>query len=184
MTTDQYPADLATLLQRASLPPLGPGQPVKDVLEQLSALSVNSLSERPLQDRAMAEACLSGLWLRFNYLDRSHSISQDLHDATGSYWHGIMHRREPDYSNAKYWFRRTGDHPAMIPLAEKANQLVVDESLDSATSFLANDRWDPYAMVDACEAAARGKCAKPELLQKATLLEWETLFEYCYSRAF
>lgn len=184
MTIDQYPAEVANLLKRAELPPLGPGKPVKEVFDQLSALSAKSLSDRPLQDRDMAEACLSGLWLRFNYLDHSHTISQDLHDATGSYWHGIMHRREPDYSNAKYWFRRTGDHPAMTPLAEKSNELVANESLDSATSFLANDRWDPYAMVDACEAAARKKCTKPELLQKAAQLEWETLFEYCYSRAF
>lgn len=135
-------------------------------------------------DQAMAEACLSGLWLRFNYLDESHTISQDLHDSTGSYWHGIMHRREPDYSNAKYWFRRTGHHPAMETLAEKANSLAAEEELDRATEFLTEGTWDPMAMVDACQAVARGNCAKKELLEKVALLEWETLFDYCYSRAF
>ncbi|WP_146118686.1 hypothetical protein [Blastopirellula marina] len=132
----------------------------------------------------MAEACLSGLWLRFNYLDQSHTISQDLPDSTGSYWHGIMHRREPDYSNAKYWFRRTGDHPAMEILADKVKLFVTEVKLDRVTQFLAEGTWDPMAMVDACEAVARGNCAKQELLEKVAQSEWETLFEYCYSRAF
>lgn len=132
----------------------------------------------------MAQACLSGLWLRFNYLDQSHTISQDLPDSTGSYWHGIMHRREPDYSNAKYWFRRTGNHPAMENLAGKVNLLVSEEKLDRVTQFLTDETWDPMAMVDACEAVARGNCAKKELLEKVAQLEWETLFEYCYSHAF
>lgn len=184
MTIDQYPAEIAELLQSAELPPLGPGKPVKQAFEYLNALDVTSLSEKPVQDREMAEACLSGLWLRFNYLDRSHTISQDLHDSTGSFWHGIMHRREPDYGNAKYWFRRTGDHPAMVSLAERAHELAAEEDLDSATQFLADNSWDPYAMVDACAAVARGDCTKPELLQKVALAEWETLFQYCYSRAF
>ena len=53
----------------------------------------------------MAQACLAGLWLYHDFLDESHSISQEIATSTGSFWHGIMHRREPDPSNAKYWFR-------------------------------------------------------------------------------
>lgn len=72
----------------------------------------------------------------------------------------------------------------MEALAERANQLASEAKLDSATQFLANRTWDPYAMVDACEAVARNRCANKELLQRIARAEWETLFEYGYSRAF
>ena len=56
----------------------------------------------------MAAACLAGLWLHHNFLDESHTLSQDIDTTTGSYWHAIMHRREGDYGNAKYWLHRVG----------------------------------------------------------------------------
>ena len=59
----------------------------------------------------------SALDLVAGQLDRSHTISQNLPSAEGSFLHGIMHRREGDYSNAKYWFRRVGTHPVMEQLA-------------------------------------------------------------------
>ncbi|MBA2114814.1 hypothetical protein [Bremerella alba] len=184
MNFDPYPTEVAELIQTAPLCPLGPGNPDRTVFERLQAIQVDSLSNKPVQDTEMARACISGLWLLWNYLDESHTISQDLPSSTGSYWHAIMHRREPDYGNGKYWFRRTGDHPAMEPLAAKANLLASDANLDSHTQFLAEPNWDPMAMVDACEAVSRGKCANELLLRKVAQLEWETLFETCYSRAF
>ena len=184
MNFDAYPSEIAELIQSAPISPLGPGSPDRSVYDRLQSIDSRSLSEKPVKDREMARACISGLWLLWNYLDQSHTISQDLPSPTGSYWHGIMHRREPDYGNAKYWFRRTGDHPAMEALAERANQLASEAKLDSATQFLANRTWDPYAMVDACEAVARNRCANKELLQRIARAEWETLFEYGYSRAF
>ena len=47
-------------------------------------------------------ALRSGLWLYVDELDRSHRISQQIPDATGSFWHGIMHRREGDFGNSHY----------------------------------------------------------------------------------
>jgi len=52
-----------------------------------------------VRDRDMARACLAGLWLSHDFLDESHTISQEIATPTGSYWHGLMHRREPDASN-------------------------------------------------------------------------------------
>src|SRR4051812_19203395 len=109
----EFSKGIDDLIAIAPLNELGPGKPVAAMREQLEGLSLqNAFAPHPIKDRSMAEACLSGLWLRFDYLDESHEISQSIHNATGSFWHGIMHRREPEYGNAKYWFHRVGQHPA------------------------------------------------------------------------
>lgn len=115
---------------------------------------------------------LSGLWLFFDELDRSHALSQDLPSREGSFWHGIMHRREPDPANAAYWFRRVGPHAIFPALAEAA-----------AAAGFASGRgaeWDPFAWIDYWEEARR----KPGSSQYAIALEvqcveWELLFDYC-----
>jgi len=97
----------------------------------------------------------SGLLLIHAFLDPSHECSQSIEgmgaDGNGDYWHGIMHRREPDFGNAKYWFRRVGDHPCFVKLAETAHQLVQrynDKELQEAVQILTSSGWDSIAAVD------------------------------------
>ena len=49
---------------------------------------------------------LAGLWLWHDALEESHAIAQAIITSSGSLWHAILHRREGDYSNAKYWYER------------------------------------------------------------------------------
>src|SRR6266850_4929270 len=71
-------------------------------------------------------ALKSGLLLWNDDLEGCHKIAQDLPDASGSYLHGVMHRREPDYSNSKYWFKKVGDHPLFPQLQAAALELLSD----------------------------------------------------------
>src|SRR5581483_7484640 len=57
------------------------------------------------------QAALAGLYLYFSCLDEAHSVAQDVPSREGSFWHGILHRQEPDPANAAYWFRQVGKHP-------------------------------------------------------------------------
>jgi len=165
---------------------LGPGKPNAGARDRLKALRIDlAFAERKVVDYDAAQCCLAGVWLLHNYFDESHSISQEIETTDGSYWHGILHRREPDYGNAKYWFRRVGDHPVFTDMAAGARRIATTEATaDSHASFLATDGlWDPYRFIDLVEKVARGKSQAGELCLQAQRLEWQLLFDHCYRKA-
>ena len=61
--------------------------------------------------------CVVLLW--HDHHEAVHEICQQIETPDGSWLHGLLHRREPDYGNARYWFRRVGVHPGFSTLAEK-----------------------------------------------------------------
>jgi hypothetical protein len=171
---EDYGPAVAGLLTGSHEPDLGPGVPNRSAKSLLQALTVDAIaSGRNIVDSQLAQCCLSGLWLWHNYLHESHVISQDIDTAEGSFWHGIMHRREPDYGNAKYWFRHVGTHPVYAALG--AEPLV--------QSLLGKAPWDPFAFVDLCQATAEGKDRRLSEATQVAQLEWQLLFDYCYRGA-
>jgi hypothetical protein len=175
----------APLLDPTHVMDLGPGKPNEGARAELQALTPESLfGDRQLVDADMARCCLGGLWLLHDFLHESHAISQEINTVAGSYWHGIMHRREPDFSNAKYWFRRVGQHPVFEPLADMARELANKADLDLPSAFLLKqERWDPGRFVDLCEAATRGQSKARDLCRRIAQEEWRLLFDHCYRHA-
>ena len=132
----------------------------------------------------MATTCLAGLWLRHDFLDESHRISQDMENPTGSFWHGIMHRREGDFGNAKYWFRRVGRHSIFQPLALYSRGLAANGKAPPAANYLISQTdWDPFAFVDLCQRAQTGDPSLVALAKGIQQREWELLFDHCYRQA-
>jgi hypothetical protein len=180
-----YGSILTPLLVAAPLNDLGPGKSDRDALAKLKRLSIEeAFAPHPIVDREMAEACFAGLYLLYDGLDESHTISQSIETPTGGYWHGIMHRREPDYGNAKYWFRRVGDHPVFAPLAAAARELAAPEDLDRSAKFLIEQAaWDPFRLVDLCQAVAQPQSTSEMLCRRIQRRECELLFDFCYRAA-
>ena len=179
-----YGPVVSALLQKDRLIELGPGNPDPEMEKRLAALQVTDLfPSLRILDPPMAQACLAGLWLYHDFLHQSHRISQSIPTATGSYWHGLMHRREPDYSNAKYWFRKVGNHPVFSDLCREAKALADSESR-FCPPFIANqDEWNPFDFIDFCEECLQVETPAEHLCRKIQQREWELLFDYCYKKA-
>lgn len=172
------------LLAEDQVMPLGPGSPNQALRTKLEALTPQAaFAHTSLTDPAMAHACIAAVWLYHDFLDESHRISQELHSTTGSYWHGILHRREPDYSNAKYWFRRVGRHPIFPDLAREANALAASQNLPASAAFLRDSAWDPMAFIDLCAGAAGAQSEFAPLCRQIQQREWQLLFDFCYQAA-
>lgn len=180
-----YGPALAALLKNARCNDLSPGIADSSRRGALSGLTAEVVTApRPVRSRDMALACLAGLWLRHDFLDESHRISQDIENLTGSFWHGIVHRREGDFGNAKYWFRRVGAHPIFGPLAISAQNLARESQAGAAADYLLEqDDWDPLGFVDLCERARGGSPSVCPLCVQIQQCEWELLFDYCYREA-
>lgn len=129
-------------------------------------------------DPCEAEAVLAGLLQINDYLDESHNHSQSIQgegqDVNGDYWHGIMHRREPDYGNGKYWFRRVGHHPCFDFLPALAGQAFDECNTSDAADWkhrvAGSNGWDGAAFIDLCEAAERS--SDSELTTAAKRIQW------------
>lgn len=166
-----YSPPVAELLVEDRLPELGPGFPNDAIQSTLKSLATAGLFEQhQIGDDEMARCCLAGLWLHHDFLDESHSISQEIETPTASYWHAIMHRREPDAGNSKYWWRRVGSHPVL-------------ELLRQYSPAIGYPFSTPQQFVDLCERVRGSKSPEEDLARRVQLLEWQCLFDWCWRQA-
>lgn len=173
--------DFKKLLDTSGLPELGPG-PRPGILthEELTS-SLDSLL-RDTKLPSVSRDLIRGLVLLWNdRLDPAHEIAQGVGNADGSFLHGIVHRREPDYGNATYWFRRVDGHPCFPKLADKVAALMeAKNEPDLKAQLIPDGEWDPFAFIELCENAA-GRPAtnmQTQLLREIQGIETETLLEY------
>lgn len=152
-----------------------------DALELVKPAGVTTPAPVHLDE---ATAAVSGLWLWHDFLDTSHTLSQSIQTPTGSFWHAIMHRREGDFANAKYWYRRVGTHVALRTIAARINVLTESLPADKLIFRLTANGFDPFALVDLVEAVHDSQDhPHRQLAVSVQKLEWQTLFETCIRSA-
>lgn len=139
-------------------------------------------------------AIKAGLYLLNESLDKSHEIAQEITNATGSYWHALMHRMEGDYSNAKYWFNDVGHHPIFSNLLlYVSNYLTVKDLADLDNEALrqklevltTSPEWVPCVFIDVIELQV-SLVQNPIVdgwLRHIQRYEMQLLLQYCYEQS-
>ena len=150
------PSEIMAAVVVSPMPGLGDGPLDSNLAAAIANGTDIQWADVTANNRSLSE---SGLWLLAGELDRSHQISQENHSAMGSFWHGIMHRREGDFENAKYWFRRAGDH----------------ELLQQIRQWSDGAYRDPFEFVDAVRRAVRSGREADERCKLLQWIEWQSL---------
>ncbi len=146
----------------------------------LGQVKPQALLKVPVMNGDDARAMLGGLWLWMDALHECHEIVQDLIGPTGSFWHAIMHRREGDFSNAKYWYARCADHRALRLVSALAMDVVGRHTHDKSILRIASGEYNPTALVDLVEEI-HDQPGDPRYDAAVRLqqMEWEALFNHC-----
>jgi hypothetical protein len=161
------------LEERNPLPPLCP----KEVWNSKLTREIEEMPGKELtgEDSSQSKylAVKSALLLWNDDLYPSHTISQNLHNEVGSYLHGIMHRREGDFSNAKYWFSSVGIHPIFSSLYKQASEI--------SSEVKSWGKWDPDRYIDEVErviSSGTELSQEGEVLRQIQVLEISLLLKY------
>jgi hypothetical protein len=105
----------------------------------------------------------AALFLWNDDFEPSHQHSQAAQNAEGAYWHAILHRREPDESNSRYWYARVGSHPVFHQMAK------------------CYPGWKPEKFVLECRRASDRESIR--LAAEKQVKEFELLFEHTFDLA-
>ena len=168
------------LLKRDPLPPLLCREIWNQELgNQLGQLTVERVSGTLKVDENQAGSIVCALLLLNDDLKSSHVISQNIYTSSGSYLHGIIHRREGDFSNARFWFNRVNHHSAFPAIVARLKEARISSPSAELSRFLEQNEWSPFDFVDWCERASLPEFHDGENLQKIQWLEMLTMLEAC-----
>lgn len=145
------------------------GMSVKRVRAVVDRLVV-PLGQLSSEARDLIES-IALLW--HDHLDASHTISQRIESAEGSYAHGMMHRREGDYWNSKYWMRRAQGAFFLNAIGDALRgEFHASWPSEKAPHWLGASGFDAEGFVDACASAVKDTGATGERMRRLQAVEF------------
>jgi hypothetical protein len=152
-----------------------------------------------VQNPQMGPAVLAGLHLWNDNWEASHNLLQVIKSPTGSYLHGLCHRREghrgeglaSNLANAKYWFRQAGEHPVFDAVYRSALSVLDSGGVgfrwvtEAADQLRARRRWDPNTLIDWFAQADDGTLSSQttSILEEIQWREIDLLVDWCAQQA-
>ncbi len=131
--------------------------------------------EKILADAEMFAQVRGGLFYALDALPEAHAFFQESSGDTGAYWHGMLHRREGDFDNARYWFRRAGVLPFFSEMHRNATA--------HSAAMARQSNWDPYLFTGQCEQARFGADDIAGEMVALQRIEFDAIFDYCWRQS-
>ena len=139
-----YPAFLAYVLLNVQLPRLSAHDPPpnRQLIQRIAAAEDHEIAGA---SGSKTKCIRSLLYLLAGGLDQSHRIVQELSTSDAAYIHGMIHRIDDDFDNARYWFRRASMEPAAAEMYRRAAA--------NSLTFASHPIWDPILLTDMLETS-------------------------------
>jgi hypothetical protein len=166
-----YPAFITDFLRKTQLPRLSVQEPAPD--KQLIQRVAEADDDEIASANGPEAKCIrSLLYLAAGGVDQAHRIVQEISTSDAAYIHGIIHRIDDDFDNARYWFRRAGMQPATAEMYRRAaaNSLTV----------AGHPIWDPLLVTDMVETSRTAGVTQE--LRAILTIEFEVLLLFLSNR--
>ena len=164
-----YSAFITDFLHDVHLPRISAREPAPDqrMIHRVAAIEDHEIAKTNGQK---AGCIRSLLYVAAGGLDEAHRIVQGISSNDGAYIHGMVHRIEDDFDNARYWFRRAGAHPASAAMHSRA----IADRLTVASQPV----WDPILVTDLVETSRTAGVT--EDLRAVLTIEFEVLLGFLW----
>jgi hypothetical protein len=164
-----YSAFITDFLHDAHLPRISAREPAPDqrMIQRVTATEDHEIAKTNGQE---ARCIRSLLYVAAGGVDEAHRIVQGISSSDGAYVHGMVHRIEDDFDNARYWFRRAGTHPASAAMHSRA----VGDRLTVASQPV----WDPILLTDLVETSRTAGVTGD--LRAVLTIEFEVLLRFLW----
>jgi hypothetical protein len=141
-----------------------------------SALNLHSKASKMYENGGLVQSMPN--LKNINHLELQQKAS------TLAFWHAIIHRREGDFSNSKYWYARAAGHPVLATLAGSVGALVNRAPADKGLLRLVANGWNPNAFVDFVESVSADEAdVLYPIAVQLQQMEWRVLWEHCAREA-
>jgi hypothetical protein len=163
-----YSTFITEFLREARLPRISAQEPTPDrrLIQRVAAAEDHEIAG---EDGSAIRCARSLLFIAAGGLDQAHRIVQEISTNDGAYIHGMVHRIDDDFDNARYWFRRASGQPAGAEMYRRAAA--------GSVTVASHPIWDPFLVTDMVETSRTAGVT--EELRAVLTIEFEVLLESC-----